>query len=340
MKKSHRVSEPHKNHASHEMDETQPDLASQNPDETHPDVASQEIRETHETVAIPRLRFLIESKYDLQKLRIMTGHRILKYGETVAMVEIKGVGQTSLFAQLQALEYGVDKEVKGELANHPVAYEYLRRVKGIGPILAAGLIAWIQDPGRFRTISKLWSYAGLGVITRCAECDKRAFTDSSLQRQWVEKMTDRLVEISKLRKKEKPLSKGKAQEKVLKQLCGCKTPRVILTAPKRKTGELAEWNTALKTHMWKIADSFIKSKSPYRRLYDERKKYEQTRAETQGFKLTKLQAHRRASRYMVKRFLAHLWIKWRQIEGLPVTQPYIQEKLGHTDIDTPEDYLE
>jgi len=36
-----------------------------------------------------------------------------------------------------------------------------------------------------------------------------------------------------------------------------------------------------------------------------------------------------ARRKAVKLFLSHLWVKWRGIEGLPVTDPYVIEKLGH-----------
>jgi len=46
------------------------------------------------------------------------------------------------------------------------AYRVLRTVPGIGPLRAAELMAVIIDPHRFRTKRQLWSYAGLGVITR------------------------------------------------------------------------------------------------------------------------------------------------------------------------------
>ena len=46
------------------------------------------------------------------------------------------------------------------------AYRVLRTVPGIGPLRAAELMAIIGDPHRFRTKRQLWSYAGLGLITR------------------------------------------------------------------------------------------------------------------------------------------------------------------------------
>jgi len=37
----------------------------------------------------------------------------------------------------------------------------------------------------------------------------------------------------------------------------------------------------------------------------------------------------RARRKMVKQFIADLWVKWRKLEGLPVSEPYAVAILGH-----------
>jgi hypothetical protein len=39
--------------------------------------------------------------------------------------------------------------------------------------------------------------------------------------------------------------------------------------------------------------------------------------------------HKAAMRYMVKMFLLDFWLKWRAIEGLPITPSYHEAKLGH-----------
>jgi len=39
--------------------------------------------------------------------------------------------------------------------------------------------------------------------------------------------------------------------------------------------------------------------------------------------------HRMAIRYMVKQFLADLYVEWRTMEGLPVSDPYHEAVLGH-----------
>ncbi len=40
--------------------------------------------------------------------------------------------------------------------------------------------------------------------------------------------------------------------------------------------------------------------------------------------------HMQAMRKMIKLFLSHLWLVWREAEGLPITEPYAYSVLGHT----------
>lgn len=59
--------------------------------------------------------------------------------------------------------------------------------------------------------------------------------------------------------------------------------------------------------MWNLSSSLLKlNKGEYRRLYDERKAYELARG------ITKSHAHKRALRYMIKRFALHLWQRWHR----------------------------
>jgi len=46
--------------------------------------------------------------------------------------------------------------------DHPLRKEFLGKVKGIGPILASGLIAWLSNPIlKADYVSQIWSYCGL-----------------------------------------------------------------------------------------------------------------------------------------------------------------------------------
>lgn len=98
-------------------------------------------------------------------------------------------------------------------------------------------------------------------------------------------------------------------------------------------GEEAErdgitYNPWLKTKLVGVlGTSFLRLKSPYAEYYRNYK----TRAENMKDSryASKLHIHRAAIRYMVKRFLADLYVQWRTLEKLPVTQEYHEAKLGH-----------
>jgi hypothetical protein len=129
-------------------------------------------------------------------------------------------------------------------------------------------------------------------------------------------------------------------------------------AVKREKGKRTDYNPRLKVLSWKIADSFVKSRSPlYRHIYDRAKIEEAAKlkhpekdpkncpfyipclirlsetAKRKGSKPKGLPCKKhidyRARRKMVKRFLADLWAIWRSLEGLPVSKPYAVAILGH-----------
>lgn len=96
-------------------------------------------------------------------------------------------------------------------------------------------------------------------------------------------------------------------------------------AERPKKGEKLHYNVRLKTVMYLIAGSMIKSKSPYRLIYDRAKSYyQQTRPEW-----TKAHIHMASIRKMQKVFLCHLWEEWRTQLNLPTREIYVIEVLGH-----------
>lgn len=102
-------------------------------------------------------------------------------------------------------------------------------------------------------------------------------------------------------------------------------------ADARRKGEKITYNPRLKKTVYLVGDSFIKSRSPYRDIYDRAKeKYEHDPD------LNKMHIHRRAARKMVKLWLSHLWQVWRELEGLSVESAYVHQHMQHTTIITPE----
>jgi hypothetical protein len=90
------------------------------------------------------------------------------------------------------------------------------------------------------------------------------------------------------------------------------------------------FNPFLKTKLVGVlGSSFIKqsaAKCQYRKIYDDYK----NRLENSPAHADKSKGHRHnmAVRYAVKRFLADLYVAWRTLEGLPVANEYSVDKLG------------
>jgi len=95
------------------------------------------------------------------------------------------------------------------------------------------------------------------------------------------------------------------------QFCGYGDPE-----DRRRKGYKIRHNPELKAFLFQAGESFIKQKNDYKKIYDKTKKKELKRVET------KMHAHRRAMRKMIKAFLLDLYLEWRKIEGLEVSKPY------------------
>lgn len=180
-------------------------------------------------------------------------------------------------------------------------WDWVTSIKGLGAGgLAAQLLALIDDIALCDTVSALWRYAGLGVVDGHAEKNAR--------------------------------------------------------------GEAAHFNARLKGVCYNISVSFITAQTPvyidiyYAERMVQKRAHPQpicSKCGAQGEKrdghwhcvacsasgkkisFTPLHLHNRAWRMMMKIFLQHLWVVWREAEELPVSEPYAQAILHHTQIIAP-----
>lgn len=125
-------------------------------------------------------------------------------------------------------------------------------------------------------------------------------------------------------------------------------------APKRVKGENIDWNPKMRMLSWKIAKQFVMQGDRYRMVYDAEKlrltaerigedgelycpHLEACKAKLRKREKPACKGHidAMAKRKAVKLFLSHLYLKWRELEGLPVRPPYVIEKLGHTSYQEP-----
>jgi len=251
-----------------------------------------------------RIRRLVEIYYDTQDVRIRSDHRLRKLGE------VQGVNPKIL----KELEKQIKEYIKVQIQDLKIVKDYLKGIRGMGPILAGGLLSYF-DPHKADHASSFWKYAGLAP------------------------------------------EKGEAVM--------------------RHRKEKLPYNPRAQVLCWKIADSFVKHRTPfYRDIYDQVKPIEETKLNhpftrvkdeeaskekgkpvfkivndpkkcplfpehCSAYKKMVAKAERqhkrppslskvpcakhvdyRARRKMVKRFLADFWVVWRRFEGLPVSKPY------------------
>lgn len=256
------------------------------------------------------LRALVDLRdRQIQKARIQFGNRL----SALERQADNGQGQQIEIVQkwavrFETLEKEIDADIADTVADYPI-YEHMSAVKGVGPSLSAQIIAMV-DIHRAPTVSALWRYAGYGM-----------------GKYWRDASGDIVAPLTGY-KYDKDTEEWRQVSPEPEPDWTCVTVRDRLVS-----GYRAPYNTRLKTTLWKLGGSFLKTGSSYRKEYKEAKeKYEQERDWTKGH------VHNAAQRAMVKLFLSHLWDRWRQLEGLPVREPYAHEYLDHSTLKRPEEY--
>jgi len=192
--------------------------------------------------------------------------------------------------------------LESQLNMFPIWTEYLGGIKSVGPA-TGGMIISRFNPARARHVSSFWKFAGLDVgpdgrgrSRRAEHLVERAYTD--------------------------------------------KNGRAAL----RNSITYDPW---VKTKlMGVVAGNFVRQASqPWRQIYDDYKHRLMTDPAREKVTLGEWKKRNNkneevshlwppgridtaAKRYMIKMFLQELWITWRRMEGLPVTEPYSVAKQG------------
>ena len=191
------------------------------------------------------------------------------------------------------------------IAKHP-AWPWLERVRGIGPSLAARLLARL-DIDRAPTPSSFWSYCGLATVAadmyRCAECGY----ELSLPAGREVRAGHRIPGTSQpCPGALEPMGQG--------------VRRVAQPRPTR--GENAPYDREAKKLCYLIGISFVRQGDAYRRYYHDQR----ARLDVAKPDWIPRRRHLTALRMTEKLFLAHLWLVWREELGLPVTAPYADQR--------------
>lgn len=189
------------------------------------------------------------------------------------------------------------KRLEKALGHEPFYVEYLSKVRGIGPAMAGVLMSEL-DPYKAKYPSSFWKYAGLDVVPV------------------FDKETHELIRTEGRSNREHHLVMSEYTDKHGE----IKTKRGISYNPWLKSKLLAV-----------LAASFLRAgNEKYVKIYQDYKFRQLNRPELQDNPAVKAISHKRALRYMVKQFLVDLHMAWRAHEGLEVSVPYAEAKLGFT----------
>lgn len=116
------------------------------------------------------LRALVDLRdRQLQKARIQFRNRLhaIDGGTDTAVAEQREIVDR-YYQAFDLLERLATRDIAQLVKRYPIYHE-AARVRGVGPTLAAKVIALVGDIGQFDTVSKLWRFAGYAVIDGRAE---------------------------------------------------------------------------------------------------------------------------------------------------------------------------
>jgi len=228
-------------------------------------------------------------------------------------------------------------------------FDWLISIRGIAEPSAAKLIAQIDDPAKFATVSKLWRHAGYGTYSYWFN-GKGEPTAPRDGWKWYKVKKDMVIECPGCGRVMEPVKGGYACKPCeWKTTYGDKIKLWTVTEPKADwvlkegvrdrliEGWHSPWNATLKSELFVIADNFIKQRTPvYRQHYDRCKAKDKQdhpeRIKVNGrWMYNDGHLHARARRKVIKLFLQHIYVTWREYEGLPISEPWIlREGTGHT----------
>jgi hypothetical protein len=127
------------------------------PDAPLNDLLARDLKEAAVDLGLPEVRYLVKNYYDMQGMRIASGHQRRSLGQNGEPRYI--ISWT--YKQMGAVENTIKKVLDYYTRNEPTGIgAWSRSIMGIGPVISAGLLAHI-DIEKCPTAGHIWSFAGL-----------------------------------------------------------------------------------------------------------------------------------------------------------------------------------
>lgn len=304
-----------------------------------------------------RIKLCVRGLYDAQKLRIQLELRIARLVRDDLMTEDEAKAFFHLpFGWFEKAEHEMEKMVNKETKDLPIVKKWLRRVRGIGPRLSGLLIANIYDIERFASPGKLYAYCGLHVKdgravkrakgekanwnaelkTTCWKIGQSFVTAGGPYRALYDRYKARIIEREE--------TKGNVIYTMVKNKWIPISQNLDETQGNDASQRSTETQEHSASHMTNETHRLLASQ---RSDETQREGASQSNTENQAIdaspkapEWTLGRINNMAIRYIAKRLLSHLWEVWRELEGLPVRDPYPIEYLGHQQKDDPWKYVE
>ena len=251
---------------------------------------TKDIKAAAATLSAGEVRFLVDYYYQMQADRIRSNHQVrtlVESGEPHQVLAWLGVNT-------ETLERNIKSALDVYTSGHQVG-RWSKSIVGIGPILAAGLLAHI-DIEKAPTVGHIWRFAGLDPTVTWEKKSKRPWNASLKTLTW--KIGESFVKVS-----------GHAEDVYGKLYLH----RKAIEQARNESGALAA----------QAAAALVARK--FGAETEARKHYE-------AGHLPPAHIHARAKRWAVKLFLAH-WheVAYRVRYGTEPPKPYVLEHLGHVD---------
>jgi hypothetical protein len=311
---------------------------------------SKDLREAATTITTGQARYLVDYYYQMQDARIRSGNQ--------GRQEEGPSGWVDYVHSQQAMLEGHIRTALGIYSNNSKLGQWARSITGIGPVIAAGLLAHI-DITRTPNAGALWRYAGYDP------------TLVWLGKEKSKQLVDELVEKSAVTDEELVLVAEGANRNPLLLRNLAMAPKPNGKVPKKLTKDLLKaalarrpWNAQLKVLCWKLGESFVKVQNNendyYGKQYVERREKEELRnaageneahakakakqvgKTTEAYKfysdgkLPPAHVYARAKRWTVKLFLSHYHHVGYEVEhGEPPARPWVIVQGGHSEFIPP-----
>jgi hypothetical protein len=208
------------------------------------------------TLSRDEARYLVDTYYQLQQLRIATSHQtrtLVESGEPHSVILWFATNADVLESQVKrALDSYSDASITGRWA---------KSITGIGPVIAAGLLAHIEIE-KAQTAGAIWRFAGLDPTSKWEKGEKRPWNPDLKVLAW--KIGESFVKVSgnehdyygKLLLERKVIEKARNDSGALREQAALNLTKLkrkdSVTAKANQEGRLSDGHIHSRAKRWAV----------------------------------------------------------------------------------------